>query len=73
LWDEPHPHVGIPMMPNNISKVKCTNKGHLTCSICCAWAWSSSHFNSTFFFTLSRPFFHSTLALHVGCSKFERS
>ncbi len=53
----PTPHVGIPMMPNKISEAKHTNKGCLTCSIYCAWAWSSSHSNSTFFFTLSRAFF----------------
>jgi hypothetical protein len=57
LWDEPHPHARIPMMPNNISEAKRTNKGRLTCSICCAWAWSSSHFNFAFFFTLLRGFF----------------
>ncbi len=57
LWDESHPPTRVLMMPNKISKVKCTNKGHLTYSICCAWAWSSSHSNSTFFFIQSRAFF----------------
>ncbi len=47
----PTPHAKIPMMPNNILLVKHTNKGCLTCGICCVWAWSSYHFNSTFFFT----------------------
>ncbi len=69
LWDEPHLHAGIPMMPNKISKVKCTNKSHLTCSICCAWAWSSSHFNSTFFFTLLRAFFSFHFSLACGLFK----
>jgi hypothetical protein len=36
LWGEPHPHAKTPMMPNKISKAKCTDKGCLTCSICCA-------------------------------------
>jgi hypothetical protein len=53
----PTPHVGIPMMPNNILEVKHTNKGHLTCSICCAWVWSSSHSNYVFFFTRLKAFF----------------
>ncbi len=53
----PTPHVGIPMMPNKISEAKRTNKGRLTCSICCTWAWSSSHSNYAFFFTLLRAFF----------------
>jgi hypothetical protein len=35
LRDEPHPHARIPMMLNKISKAKHTNKGRLTCSICC--------------------------------------
>ncbi len=48
----PTPHAIISMMPNNISEVKRTNKGCLTYGICCAWAWSSYHFNSIFFFHL---------------------
>ncbi len=63
----PTPHVKIPMMPNKISKAKHTNKGHLTYSICCIWAWSSSHSNSIFFFTLSKAFFsfHFCLACEL--------
>ncbi len=71
LWDEPHPHARIPMMPNKISKAKRTNKGHLTCSIYCTWAWSSSHFNSTFFFTLSRAFFPFCFCLACGLLKIQ--
>ncbi len=69
LWDEPTPHAGIPMMPNKISEVKHTNKGHLTCSICCAWVWSPSHFNSAFFFTLSRAFFSFHFCLTCGVAQ----
>jgi hypothetical protein len=69
LWDEPHPHVGIPMMHNKISEAKRTNKGRLTCSICCAWAWSSSHCNSAFFFTLLRAFFSFRFYLACGLLK----
>ncbi len=54
----PTPHVKIPMIPNKISKAKCTNKGRLTYSICCAWAWSSSHSNFVFCFL-----FHSIKSL----------
>ncbi len=61
----PNPHVGIPMMLNKILKLKCTNKGRLTCSIFCAWAWSSSHSNFTFFFTISRAFF--SLCFCLAC------
>jgi hypothetical protein len=71
LWDEPHPHARIPMMPNKISEAKRTNKGHLTCSIYCTWAWSSSHFNSTFFFTLSRAFFPFCFCLACGLLKIQ--
>jgi hypothetical protein len=38
-----------------ILKDKHTNKGHLTCSICWAWTWSSSH--SNFFFTHLKALF----------------
>jgi hypothetical protein len=69
----PTPHAGIPMMPNNILKAKHTNKGCLTCGICCTWAWNSSHFNFIFFSLNQGPFFHSTFALHPGCSKYEHS
>ncbi len=71
LWDEPTTHVEIPMMPNNISEVKHTNKGHLTCGICCAWAWSSSHFNSTFYFTWSTAFFSFHVYLTCGLFKIQ--
>ncbi len=56
------PHARIPMMPNKISRAIHTNKGHLTYSIFCAWAWSSSHSNFVFFFTLSKAFFRFRLA-----------
>ncbi len=65
----PTPHAGIPMMPNKISEVKCTNKGCLTYSICCTWAWSSSHSNSAFFFTLSGAFFSFCFCLACGLFK----
>jgi len=67
LWDEPHPSSRNPMMPNKILEAKHTNKGHLTYSICCAWAWNSSHSNSTFFFIRSRAFFSFRFCL--GCSR----
>jgi hypothetical protein len=44
LWDEPHPHARMPMMLNNMSEVKHTNKGRYTSCISCVWVWSSSHF-----------------------------
>ncbi len=69
LWVESYPHARIPMMPNKISEVKSTNKGHLTCSIYYTWAWSSSHFNSAFFFTLSRAFFSFYFCLACGLFK----
>ncbi len=65
----PTPHAGISMMPNKISKVKRTDKGHLTYSICCAWAWSSSHSNSTFFFTLLIAFFSFCFCFTCGLFK----
>jgi len=68
----PTPHVGIPMMPNKISKAKHTNKGHLTYSICCTEAWNSSHFNSTLFFTQSRVFFSFCFCLACGLFKIRR-
>ncbi len=69
LWDEPNPHAGIPMVPNKILEAKCTNKGHLTYSICCAWVWSSSHSNCAFFFILSRAFFSFCFCLVYGLLK----
>ncbi len=66
LWDEPHPHAGIPMMPNKISEAKRTNKGCLTCLISCAWAWSSSHSNFTSFFTLSIALFSFYFCITCG-------
>jgi len=69
LWDEPHPHARIPMMPNKISEAKRTNKGHLTYSICCASAWSSSHSNFAFFFILSRALFSFCFCLACGLLK----
>jgi hypothetical protein len=65
----PTPHVRIPMMPNKILKVKHTNKGCLTYSICCAWAWSSSHSNSTFFFIQLRALFSFRFCL--ACKLFK--
>jgi hypothetical protein len=56
-------------MPNKISKAKRTNKGRLTCSICYTWAWSSSHSNSTFFFTLLKAFFSFRFCLACGLLK----
>jgi hypothetical protein len=59
--------------PTRFQRLKRTNKGHLTYSICYTWVWSSFHFNFVFFFTWSKTFFHSTFALHVGRSRFEHS
>jgi hypothetical protein len=67
----PTPHVGILMMPNKISEAKHTNKGHLTYSICCTWAWSSSHSNSIFFFIQSRVFFSLCFCLACGLFKIQ--
>jgi hypothetical protein len=61
----PTSHARIPMMPNKIMQVKHTKKGHLTYSICCVWAWSSSHFNSAFFSLDEGPSFDSAFALDV--------
>ncbi len=69
LWMNPIPHAGIPMMPNNILKVKCINKGHLTCGICYVWAWSSSHYNYVFFFIWPRAFFSFRFCLAYGLFK----
>ncbi len=65
----PTPHAEIPMIPNKILEAKCTSKGRLTCSICYTWAWSSSHFNSIFFFTLSIAFFSFYFCLACGLLK----
>jgi hypothetical protein len=54
LWDEPHPPCWCPIRSRRLNVLI---KAILTCSICCAWAWSSSHFNSSFFFILSKAFF----------------
>ncbi len=62
-------HARIPMMPNKILEVKCTNKGCLTCSICCAWAWSSSHSNFGFFFILLIILFSFHFCLACGLLK----
>ncbi len=67
----PTPNVGIPMMPNKISEAKCTNKGHLTCSICYVRAWNSSHSNYVFFFTLSRALFSFYFCLARGLLKIQ--
>jgi hypothetical protein len=67
-WTPP-PHAKIPMMPNNISGAKHTNKDYLTCSICCAWVWTSSHFNSILFFIQSSAFFSFFFCLACGFLK----
>jgi len=69
LWDEPHPPCRNPNDANKILEAKHTNKGCLICSICCAWAWSSFHSNSVFFFTLSRAFFSFHFCLACGLLK----
>ncbi len=71
LWDEPQPHAKIQVMPNNISKAKRTNKRHLTCGICYAWAWSSSHFYFIFFCTWSKAFFSFFFSLACGLLKIQ--
>jgi hypothetical protein len=52
-----------------ILEAKCTNKGRLTHSICCAWAWSSSDSNFAFFFTLPKAFFSFRFCLACGLLK----
>ncbi len=63
-----------PMLESNwcltrTQEAKCTNKGRVTCFICCTWAWSSSHSNSAFLFTLSRAFFSFHFCLACGLLK----
>jgi hypothetical protein len=52
-------------------EVKSTNKGRLTCSICCTWVLSSSHSKSIFFFTQSRAFFSFHFCLTCGLLKIQ--
>ncbi len=52
----PTPHARMPMMPNNMSKIKHTNHGCYTFCICCIWVWNLSHLDFVFLFTWSKAF-----------------
>ncbi len=69
LWDEPTTHARMPMMPNNMSKVKHTTKGYYTFYICCIWVWNSSHWNFACFFIQAIALF--SFHFYLACRLFK--